>query len=81
MDHVDMHSDQEFRMLSEAVQAWYRYYELRPDEQASHVLCSAALEFFDEGYCTLDDVSTMLIGTYVGISATRVNAPTSKSVH
>ncbi|WP_413708553.1 hypothetical protein [Rhizobium sp. Rhizsp82] len=73
--------DEHFRMLSEAVQAWYRYYEVEPDDQASHTLSAAAIGFFQEGHRSLDDVTTMLIGTYVGRWATRVNAPTSNSVH
>ena len=57
--------DEHFRMLSEAVQAWYRYYEVEPDDQASHTLSAAAIGFFQEGHRSLDDVTTMLIGTYV----------------
>ncbi|ANM13548.1 UNVERIFIED_ORG: hypothetical protein GGI57_005797 [Rhizobium aethiopicum] len=73
--------DKHFRMLSEAVQAWYRYYEVEPDDQASQTLCSAAIEFFNDGARSLEDVTTLLIGTYVGRWATRVNAPTSAAVH
>lgn len=73
--------DEHFRMLSEAVQAWYRYYEVEPDELASQTLSAAAIEFFKEGYRSLDHVTTMLIGTYVGKWSTRVNAPTSASLH
>lgn len=71
----------DIRMLSEAVQAWFQYYQADPDEGASHLLCNAALAFFRDGYHTIDDVTTMLIGTYVGIPSTWVNAPTSASVH
>lgn len=73
--------ERDFRMLSEAVQAWYRYYEVAPDETASEKLCSAALDFFNEGYRTKDDIATMLIGTYVGRWSTRVNAPASSALH
>ena len=73
--------DKDFRMLSEAVQAWYRYYEVDPEDRASHTLCTAAIDFFNEGYRSLDDLSTMLIGTYVGRWSTRVNAPTSAALH
>ncbi|MBB3527080.1 hypothetical protein OS035_29000 [Rhizobium sp. 268] len=37
-------------------------------------LCTAALEFYQEGYKTAEEVSTLLIGTYVGFSSTRVNS-------
>ncbi|NLR97032.1 hypothetical protein HGP17_09305 [Rhizobium sp. P38BS-XIX] len=73
--------DANIRVLSQAVQAWYRYYDVEPDETASHALCLAAIEFYNDGYRTLDDLSTVLIGTYVGKWSTRVNAPTSISVH
>jgi hypothetical protein len=81
MDKHEPPRDKDFRMLSEAVQAWYRYYEVAPDEQASHTLCSAAIDLFNEGYRTCDGIATMLIGTYVGRWSTRVNAPTSQSIH
>jgi hypothetical protein len=68
-------------LLSEAVQRWYRFYEVPPDEAATDILCSAALGLYREGHRSLEDIATVLIGTYVGISATRVNAPTSQSVH
>jgi hypothetical protein len=73
--------DEDFRMLSEAVQAWYRFYEVDPDDQASHTLACAAIQFFNDGHRSLDDITTMLIGTYVGKWATRINAPTSAAVH
>lgn len=68
-------------MLSQAVQAWYRYYEVVPDDQASNTLGAAAIQFFNDGHRSLDEITTMLIVTYVGRWATRVNAPTSNAVH
>ena len=68
-------------MLSEAVQAWYRYYEVKPDEQASAVLCSAAIDLFHQGYHSADDIAIVLIGTYIGKLSTRINAPSSTSLH
>jgi hypothetical protein len=73
--------DEDFRILSEAVQAWYRYYEVAPDDQASHTLGAAAIGFFNNGHRSLDEITTMLIGTYVGKWATRINAPASDAVH
>jgi hypothetical protein len=74
-------SDTDFRMLSEAVNAWFTFYSVEPDEQASNTLTSAARKLFDGGCRTVEDLSTMLIGTYVGVWATRINAPTSASIH
>jgi hypothetical protein len=42
---------------------------------------NAALNLYRDGYRTIDDIATVLIGTYVGLSATRINAPTSEAVH
>jgi hypothetical protein len=67
--------------MSEAVQTWYRFYELRPDEQSSQVLSEAAISLYNEGYRSVDDIATALIGTYVGIWSTKVNAPTSLAIH
>jgi len=74
-------NDPDFRMLSDAVQAWYRFYELPPADPASHTLCNAAIALFNEGYRTVDEIATALIGAYVGFVATRTNAPTSMSLH
>jgi len=73
--------DEDFRMLSQAVQAWYRFYEVVPDDQASHTLGAAAIQFFNDGHRSVDELTTLLIGTYVGRWATRVNAPTSAAIH
>jgi hypothetical protein len=46
-------------MLSEAVQAWYRSYEVDPDERPSQILCAAAIDFFNGGHRSPDDLSTI----------------------
>jgi len=71
----------DFTTLSDAVRAWYRFYELDPKDGLSNVLCQAAIDFYHAGHPTPGDIATALIGTYVGIHATRVNAPTSAAVH
>ncbi|MDF0664043.1 MULTISPECIES: hypothetical protein [unclassified Rhizobium] len=68
-------------VVSEAVRRWFEFYEVPLDERASNTLCSAAISLYGDGYQTVDDIATMSIGTYVGIWATRINAPTSASVH
>lgn len=73
--------DENFRMLAEAVNAWFDYYEVEPHEQTYDVLSTAALSLFDQGHRNLDDLPTMLIGTYVGRWAVLVNAPSSDDVH
>lgn len=81
MDAAHLYDERDIRTISDAVQTWYRYYEVSPDEKVSKTLCTAAIRFFNDGYQSSDDISTLLIGTYVGRWATRVNAPTSDSSH
>lgn len=73
--------DPDFKTMSEAVQAWYRFYQIDPKNGLSDLLCRAAIDLYRDGYHSSDDIATALIGSYVGIHATRVNAPTSASVH
>jgi hypothetical protein len=73
--------DPEFRLMSEAVQAWYRFYKVSADDQASRVLCSAAVDLYNEGYLTAGDIATVLIETYAGISSTSAKPPASASLH
>ncbi|NNU63873.1 hypothetical protein G9X67_01080 [Rhizobium sp. WYCCWR 11152] len=68
-------------VVSEAVRRWFEFYEVPLDERASDTLCSAAISLYGDGYQLVDDIATMLIGTYVGLWATRINAPTSEAVH
>jgi hypothetical protein len=73
--------EQTMKILSRAVQRWYHYYELEHDDHASDVLCNAAIALFNDGYRSEGDIATMLIGTYVGLDATKINAPTSMTLH
>jgi hypothetical protein len=73
--------DPDFKTMSEAVQAWYRFYQINPKNGLFYVLCQAAIDLYREGHHSSDDIATALIGGYVGIHATRVNAPTSAAVH
>jgi hypothetical protein len=76
-----MSKQPDFRAMSEAVQNWYRFYEVPPDEQSSQVLCTAAIELYNQGYRSAGDIATALIGTYIGIWSTKVNAPASSAIH
>nr|WP_223217165.1 hypothetical protein [Rhizobium cauense] len=68
-------------MMSNAVRAWYVYYEESPDQRTSTVLSSAAVDLYRKGHRTAENIAAMLIGTYVGLYSTRVNAPTSRAIH
>lgn len=73
--------DVDTEIVSQAVSDWLRYYEVSPDEKALRVLARVAGELFLGGYRSPDDLSTCLIGTYIGRWSLMVNAPTSASVH
>ncbi|MGZ2432627.1 hypothetical protein [Rhizobium redzepovicii] len=68
-------------IISKAVSQWYRHYNAAWDDDASSFLCDAAIELFNEGCHSVDEMATALIGAYVGLAATRVNAPSSSAVH
>jgi hypothetical protein len=67
--------------MSLAVQNWYRFYEVEWNDEVSSFLCSAAIALYNDGCRCADEMATTLIGEYVGLVATRINAPTSMSVH
>jgi hypothetical protein len=64
-----------------AVRRWSEFYEVPLDEGVSDTLCGAAIRFYGKGYRTADDLATMLIGNFVGLCPTRINALTSASIH
>ena len=68
-------------IISVAVKEWYRYYNLGWDDQASSFLCDAAIDLYNQGCRSSEEMATILIGTYVGLESTRVNAPSSTSLH
>jgi hypothetical protein len=68
-------------VVSEAIKQWFAYYEVPLNEPMSHALCSAAIRYYAQGHRNADALATLLIGTFVGVWSTRVNAPTSESVH
>lgn len=68
-------------IMSKAVREWYRHYNVSWDDQASSFLCDAAIELYNDGCRSVQEMATVLIGTYVGLEATRVNAPSSNAMH
>lgn len=67
--------------LSDAVEQWFEFYEVSSDDKVSKTLCDAAVALYREGHRKVDDIATILIGTYIGPWSARVNAPTSGSIH
>ncbi|PZM14839.1 hypothetical protein CPY51_09015 [Rhizobium tubonense] len=74
-------TEKEYRIISQAVQAWYRFYGDDWDDEASSFLCSAAIKLYNGGCRSTEDLATTLIGTYVGLAATRVYARSSVTLH
>lgn len=73
--------DPDASMLAEAVQKWFEFYDVERTRPVDKMLCRAAMRIYQEGYHSVDEISTVLIATYVGILATRINAPSSAAVH
>jgi hypothetical protein len=74
-------SSEVLRTLSDAVERWFEFYEVESDEKVSRTLCDAAVVLYRRGHRKVDDIATILIGTYIGLWSARVNAPTSASMH
>ncbi|MBB3318223.1 MULTISPECIES: hypothetical protein [unclassified Rhizobium] len=72
--------DGQSALISKAVKQWYSFYEIQPDEASSETLCKAAIGLLEQGFDS-EDIATLLIGKYVGKWATRINAPSSNTVH
>lgn len=68
-------------LLASAVDQWFRYYEVEHDHHVWDVLCNAAIDFYNDGYRSEDDLATLLIGTFVGVASTKINASSSATVH
>jgi hypothetical protein len=71
----------EFKMLSRAVQAWYRHYGASVNDTRTQVLCSAAIDLYNDGHRTIEEIASRLIDTYNGPDTTRINAATSIAIH
>ncbi|MBW9116534.1 hypothetical protein JNB88_23150 [Rhizobium cauense] len=68
-------------VLSLSVQSWYRHYKAKPDDRTSEVICSAAVDLFNRGHRTQEELTGMLIARFPGVPVAHVNAPTSVAVH
>jgi len=68
-------------VLSLSVQSWYRHYKAKPDDRTSEVICSAAVDLFNRGHRTQEELTGMLIARFPGVPVAHVNPPTSVAVH
>jgi len=73
--------DVDFKMLSQSVQAWYRYYDRKPDPETSQVLCSAAIMLFNGGHQLRDEVAAILIARFPAERFSCENLISRRHVH
>jgi hypothetical protein len=73
MDDVDV--------LSDAIRICSRHNRTTPAEQSMQLLCSAAVDLYNEGHRTRQELVTLLIMKFDSLHALQVNAPTSTSHH
>lgn len=57
---------QDNHIISQAVAAWYRHYRIAWDDSASSVLCDAAIELYNSGRLSSEDIAATLICNYIG---------------
>ncbi|MBY5572198.1 hypothetical protein HFO55_34435 [Rhizobium leguminosarum] len=72
---------EDVNVLSDAVQTWYRHNHAAPTEQSMQLLCSAAVDLYNEGHRTREELVTLLIVKFDNLHSLAVNAPTSTSHH
>ena len=71
----------EMAMLSQSVQGWYKHYKAVPDEWGCELLCSAAIDLFNEGHETQEELTSLLIARYPGPAAMIIHARSSSAHH
>ncbi|NLS08287.1 hypothetical protein HGP14_34440 [Rhizobium sp. P32RR-XVIII] len=71
----------DFKILSQAVQGWYRHYGVPFNDESTEVLCSAAIDLYNGGHKTVGEITPRLIQAYHGLMSMKVNSPTSIAIH
>ncbi|MBB5261773.1 hypothetical protein [Rhizobium leguminosarum] len=72
---------EDVNVLSEAVRTWYRHNHATPTEQSTQLLCSAAVDLYNQGHRTREELVTLLIMKFASPDSLKVNAPSSTSHH
>ncbi|MEH7840132.1 hypothetical protein V7796_31880 [Rhizobium laguerreae] len=72
---------EDVNVLSDAVRTWYRYNHAAPTEQSMQLLCSAAVDLYNQGHRTREELVTLLIVKFDSLHSLQVNAPSSTSHH
>ena len=68
-------------LLSDAVRTWYRHNGVAPTQASTQLLCSAVVEFYNQGHKTREELTTLLIMKFDSPNALKINAPSSASHH
>ncbi|MBY3314486.1 hypothetical protein [Rhizobium laguerreae] len=75
------HKIEDVDVLSDAVRTWYRYNHAAPTEQSMQLLCSAAVDLYNQGHRTSEELVTLLIVKFDSLHSLKVNSPSSASHH
>lgn len=67
-------------VISKAVSEWYRT-TMSPGMTTRRPYCAMQPSNSMGGCRSVDEMATVLIETYVGLAATRVNSPSSDAIH
>ncbi|MEH7909887.1 hypothetical protein V7798_21515 [Rhizobium laguerreae] len=72
---------EDVNMLSDAVQIWHRHNHATPTERSTQMLCSAAVDLFNQGHKTREELITLLIMKFDSPDSLKGNAQSSASHH
>jgi hypothetical protein len=72
---------EDVNVLSDAVRTWYRHNHATPTELSTQLLCSAAVDLYNQGHRTREELVTLLIMKFDSPDSLKVNAPSSTSHH
>jgi hypothetical protein len=72
---------QDFQTLSDAIQCWYKHFGIHPTDRDTSVLCSAALDLFNDGKTDAQDLVAGLLKIYPDPVLMKQNAFTSQAIH
>ena len=71
----------ELAVLSLSVQSWYRHYKAKPNDRTSEMICSAALDLFNRGHRTQEELTRILITRFPLATVDIFVDPASPVVH
>jgi hypothetical protein len=74
-------SPEDFREITAAIQCWYRHVGIAESDHNTNMLCSAALELFNDGRTKAEDLSAGLLELFPTAELVKQNAKSSRSIH